>query len=468
MSIKKEVYVISDLHLGGRAPESGETRGFQITTHGCELADFINNEIAFKQHIAKEVELVINGDVVDFLAEEEWDAFNDDADIALEKMKRIVAQESAVFDALRNVLQNGHRLTLLLGNHDLELTLPKVRHYLEELLETSGKKYRFIYDGEAYNIGEVLIEHGNRYDAWNKVDYNGLRKVRSLQSRNEKIDNEYKFKPPKGSILVEKVMNPVKKKYRFVDLLKPENETVLPILLALEPNLRSSILPLFAIYTGIDSDRETTRGRGEIEEFNTTSDEESLNRELEKVLGSRVALEEFLEGTSEGDIPETHNNERGIFEHIWSLLDLFLRRDTSQIDKRLPALWRAIRAAQIENTFTESEELLIDYWKAAQELHYQGGYKYVIFGHTHLARKVAFDGGGCYINTGTWADLMKFPTDIIQANKVDALQKMKVFIDEVLIGEKLSEHIFFNPTYAYFTLDNADKVVDFELKHYDF
>jgi len=83
MSIKKEVYVISDLHLGGRAPESGETRGFQITTHGCELADFINNEIAFKQHIAKEVELVINGDVVDFLAEEEWDAFNDDESASL-------------------------------------------------------------------------------------------------------------------------------------------------------------------------------------------------------------------------------------------------------------------------------------------------------------------------------------------------------------------------------------------------
>ncbi len=466
--MKKEVYVISDLHIGGAPSENEQERGFQIATRTCELADFINNEIACKQHTAADVELVINGDMVDFLAEREWDAFNDDADIALEKMQRIVEREYHVFDALRNVLQNGHALTLLLGNHDLELALPKVRAYLEDVLEVRGKKFRFIYDGEAYQIGEVLIEHGNRYDAWNQVDYDALRKVRSLQSRNEFISSEHKFKPPKGSILVEKVMNPVKEEYRFVDLLKPETSTVLPLLLALKPSLRANILPLFSIYTGIDSDQETTRGRGGIEEFGNNQSEIELHRELEKVLGSRQALEEFLEAISEESIPETHHEERGILDQIMNFGSLLFRRNTAIIDKRLPALWRAIRAAQIENTFTESEELLPEYWEAAQKLHQEGGYKYVIFGHTHLARKVRFSNEGAYINTGTWADLMKFPIEILQAEKSIALEKLKNFMVEIADNTKLDKYIFFNPTYAYFNLNKADKVLDFELKHYDF
>src|SRR5262249_11403638 len=76
------------------------------------------------------------------------------------------------------------------------------------------------------------IEHGNRYDTWNMVPHNLLRHVRAKLSRGEK-PRRYPKVP--GSVLVCKVVNGLKKKYRFVDLLKPETEAVLPALPALDP-----------------------------------------------------------------------------------------------------------------------------------------------------------------------------------------------------------------------------------------
>src|SRR5437763_8941293 len=78
-----------------------------------------------------------------------------------------------------------HRLTLLVGNHDLELGLPAVQ---QKLLQALGGKYRqvaWIDDGRAYRLGGVLIEHGSRYDGANLNDWNGLRTLRSAQSRHE-------------------------------------------------------------------------------------------------------------------------------------------------------------------------------------------------------------------------------------------------------------------------------------------
>jgi hypothetical protein len=77
-----------------------------------------------------------------------------------------------------------HSLTILLGNHDVELSFPPVRRAFASLIGTEeGMGLRFICDGEAYVIDHVLIEHGNRYDGFNAVAFDDLRELRSLQSR---------------------------------------------------------------------------------------------------------------------------------------------------------------------------------------------------------------------------------------------------------------------------------------------
>src|SRR4051794_17251077 len=61
-----ELYSISDLHMGGRT-------GFQIFNSGDALAGFIEH---IRKLPAASVVLVINGDLVDFLAEPDAVAFD--------------------------------------------------------------------------------------------------------------------------------------------------------------------------------------------------------------------------------------------------------------------------------------------------------------------------------------------------------------------------------------------------------
>ena len=163
MPTSRRLYVISDLHLGGRVA-SGSDRGFQMMTHPDVLADFVRR-IARERSTA--TELVINGDFVDFLAEEgqnpgEWTPLLDDPQHAVTVFKRMATDETRglvpVFAALGELLSAGHRLTVLLGNHDIELSYPDVRRELSRAIGVpTGRGFQFVYDGEAYQIGRAHV-----------------------------------------------------------------------------------------------------------------------------------------------------------------------------------------------------------------------------------------------------------------------------------------------------------------------
>ncbi|OWY18959.1 hypothetical protein C7N43_25790 [Sphingobacteriales bacterium UPWRP_1] len=471
----REIYIISDLHLGGEPAKPNELRGFQLNTHGRHLADFIN---LLAQQENKQIELVINGDLVDFLAELPWADFEYNTALAVQKLKRIMRREEPVFTALQQFLcSSNHSLVLLMGNHDLELCLPALRRVLEEKIGATGANFRFIYDGEAYTIGtEVLIEHGNRYDAWNSADDNNLRLLREKMSRAESAGDSI-FKAPKGSALVAQIMNPMKEKYRFVDMLKPETGAVIPILLALEPTLRSKIDDLLRIYlsdtvlgavTGRDIPATSTEKTG-------ATGEDLVNRELLQLMGDEE-LQEFLYATDEINTQEETSgketstreltNERGFnFGFISGMLQLLLFNSRDTLAKRLPALLKALQTLQNDKTFDTATETFTEYLIAARRL-VANGFRYIIFGHTHLGKKVHLGNDAWYFNSGTWADLMAFPPQIIAAaNKETALAQLEQFIEEITLTN-LAEHIRFNPTCVYIRLDAYEKVQQIELLAY--
>ena len=84
-SLERQVFVISDLHLGGKYPDSGREgdRGFRICTHVPELTEFVLS-LAERPGTGPQIELVINGDAIDFLAEGDsgWVPFMADPDKA--------------------------------------------------------------------------------------------------------------------------------------------------------------------------------------------------------------------------------------------------------------------------------------------------------------------------------------------------------------------------------------------------
>jgi UDP-2,3-diacylglucosamine pyrophosphatase LpxH len=479
LSKMKEVFVISDLHVGGAAPQGNDTRGFQICTQTAILADFIYNLAARKDAY---IELIINGDVIDFLAERPFAAFTPTPTEAVAKLRQIVEREYQFFDSLKALLEADHQLTILLGNHDIELALPAVRAYFEQAIGALGRNYHFIGNGEAYTIGnEVLIEHGNRYDEWNAVDYANLQELAISQSRRETNNN---FNPPKGSRMVEEVINQIKEKYRFIDLLKPETGAVMPILLALEPSYRKNISKILSIYWQLNTKQYTdsikalvaSRSLG-LPEDREVSEEELgdrlIEQELTKMLKEDAEVEAFKESagieqemniTEKGNLPA---GERGFFSTAVSFVDLLFRNNKSDIDKRLPSLYQALSALQTDRSFDPSRENLKEYLTAAQKLA-DNGFKYILFGHTHFARKVALKTPGTYyFNSGTWADLMQIPPDLLTAETEDAaFPLLRNFMSD-LMGNKIDKHIVFKPTYIHIQLNKAGRVSGIDLKTYE-
>jgi len=131
------VYVVSDLHLGGFVGSyGGARRDYRIFRESAALATFV----AQLSQDARNICLVLNGDIVDFLAEEEGAYF--DWVGALAKLKRIMSDpdQVVVWEALRGYVAAGKDLVLVLGNHDVELALllrEDLQHSLNVVLLTA-------------------------------------------------------------------------------------------------------------------------------------------------------------------------------------------------------------------------------------------------------------------------------------------------------------------------------------------
>ena len=399
-----------------------------------------------------------------------------------------------MFDALGKFLKQGHRLVILLGNHDIELALPPVRRRLEQLIGIGGHHdYLFIYDGEAYVVGDALIEHGNRYDQFNVVDYDALRRLRSLMSRQQEIPRKYWFPPPAGSDMVASVINPIKQDYKFIDLLKPEDGAVVPLLLALEPGCRRFITQ--AAKLALRSRKHATeapglpRWGGDIASetpdaaevvgadmaavadwpagTSGSEDERALKQVLNEALENRgdtflVEVESLLPAQQIGsDIAATDQIDRAFGLARLLFAKNAVHETDDDVKRRLPALRTALHALQgAEPMGTDVE--VPRYFDAAQALAV-GRIRHVVFGHTHKPKHVPLDSGGSYLNSGTWADVLHFPHEILSGSDVEIESKLWEFV-KMMQSNEFSKWTLFHPTYVFLELDDQGEVGTCELR----
>jgi UDP-2,3-diacylglucosamine pyrophosphatase LpxH len=474
--IARRVYVISDLHIGGAypVPGSGDTRGFRLNTH-VDVATAFVTRLTASAAAGVSLELVINGDIVDFLAERSssgpvWTPFTPDPDDACQKLETIVTRDQAFFDALAKFLEAGHRLTLLLGNHDIELGLPPVREKFASLLGIGGHTdYEFISNDEAYVVGGALVEHGNRYDGFNMVDYDSLRRVSALMSRRQEPDNQYTFDAPPGSKMVSWVINPIKEQYRFIDLLKPENGAVVPLLLALEPGARDLLGKVAVLGVEADRDSKTLPPLPTPGAPAPPAGAQALQSLVHTSLGARAigylqTLEQDLTAI-DTKVASADATARVDFDRDRGLACLLTAHKNGDVQARLPALLEAVRALQGDKTFDRSVETGTEYLNSARAIARQGGFQVVTYGHTHLAKKVPLDNGAVYFNSGAWVDFMQFPAAIISGPNDVAQQQLQSFVEAVGAGG-LTPFVTFQPTYLRFDLDASGRLVNADLFDY--
>lgn len=408
-----QLYVVSDLHLGG-------VEGHQIFNQGPALARVID-------HLAQlpagpRVGLVLNGDIVDFLAAE--DAAHFDPEGAPAKLAAIMSAEdfAPVFDALGRFVHTDDRvLVLVLGNHDVELALPEVLALLIERVagddDAARGRIRAAMDGTGYTctVGgrRVLCIHGNDADPWNIVDHDALRDF--IQAQKAGVE----AKAPRanaGTRLVVDVMNGIKQSYPFVDLLKPETVTVPGVLLALPSQLHAPLLDFARITMRLAYDAARSEagflGAGTPGPTPPPADgyralDMLVRGGASSAAGSAPEDGEAWLAQAEADFAAGLRpaaaiglDEGGMLGFGGLIWDRWKGRDPS--DNLREALNKYLAGDRTfafdteDNVFHEHDK------EVGPEVHF------IVAGHTHLERRLPRKRGeGVYFNSGTWIRLIQ-------------------------------------------------------------
>lgn len=411
----EELHVVSDLHLGG-------VQGHQIFNQGRALAAFIDH-LGGVAARGRRVGLVLNGDIVDFLADKDATYF--DPLGAADKLRAIFEDDAfrPVWDALeRFTWIEGCVLALVLGNHDVELALPDVREALLARLcggdEGARGRVRIAMDDEdgyACEVGgqRVLCLHGNQVDPWNPIDFRALREVSGALASGKKPPA---WEPNAGTRLVVDVMNGVKMDFAFVDLLKPETRAVPFVLLALKVE-HSVSLAKFAravVQSLYDQGRLAAGFLG--------------GTPVEELTDAR-ALELLVR-------PSTWEQPAARSAAGWTGLDWLSQATRDDEDRRRPIdlvdagagetlgvgglLLDRLRGGDTRENLRDALESYLgrdrsfrfdtedDTFRRIDESRRAANADCVIAGHTHLARRLLRRSGrGVYFNSGTWIRLIE-------------------------------------------------------------
>jgi UDP-2,3-diacylglucosamine pyrophosphatase LpxH len=208
---KKIKVVVSDLHLGkGRTLPSGGTNSLEEFYYSDKLVEFLHyySSGAFREY---EVELIINGDFLNFLQVDYKGHFLTvlTEGVCLEILKSILDGHKNVFKAMSDfALKPGNSITYIVGNHDQAMLWPACREYLNQVVGTAIRFKNIVhyFDG-------VHIEHGHMHESANRLDPRRFFLKRDLA---EPILNL-----PFGSLFfVEHVLS-IKHRYPFIDKIRP-------------------------------------------------------------------------------------------------------------------------------------------------------------------------------------------------------------------------------------------------------
>ncbi|MET4235520.1 metallophosphoesterase [Bradyrhizobium barranii subsp. apii] len=221
--------VISDLHIS-----DGDLDDFddELEAH---LAGFLTDLKQRSEH----VELVINGDFLDFVQASPWTGSSLESETqdgiplcfteqqSLNKLANIQTRHRGTFVALKDFLADGrNHLVIMPGNHDPDFFWPRVRERFAEFVgvDQGSKKLTFCLESHYHPNGMnwLHIEHGHRYDKVNSFHVNG----HDRWSANEPPilkgkDGNDRLYECVGTRFLIKYLNGLDARYPYVDNVKP-------------------------------------------------------------------------------------------------------------------------------------------------------------------------------------------------------------------------------------------------------
>jgi UDP-2,3-diacylglucosamine pyrophosphatase LpxH len=192
---RESLLVISDVHLGSDLNDFATTETKRSAEIDRDLVRLIDHYRVTLPRGSR-WRLVIAGDFIDFIGmvitgakrelatepseEETAHGLGNAEDHACEKLRRVAERHVDVFRALAAFVADGHGLTLIHGNHDIELHWQAVRDEFRAALlahappgadrEAFGARIEHS-DWFYYQAGVAYIEHGHQYDPLCSTDH---------------------------------------------------------------------------------------------------------------------------------------------------------------------------------------------------------------------------------------------------------------------------------------------------------
>ena len=217
---KKIKIITSDMHLSAGHFLDGTRNPHEDFFFDKEFIEFLDYFSTGRYGDQCEVELILNGDVLDFLNAPIQGEFPDVVTeaIALEKLEAIFAGHKEVVRALQRFISRpGKNIVYNVGNHDLDLFFPSVRElFCRTIGGESWTKEKVWVNVEKefleYPEG-IQIHHGNQFEAVHSTNYAQPLITENLQ--------EPILHLPWGSLYVIKIINRLKWERDYIDKVKP-------------------------------------------------------------------------------------------------------------------------------------------------------------------------------------------------------------------------------------------------------
>ncbi len=214
MNEKRVTIIVSDLHLGGGPADPGDDHVY----NDAQFTHFIEMIGGTPDGRAGEVELIINGDFLEFaqVGQEFYTLGSTTCWCSevesLKKLELILNGHSDIFAALNKFKVKGNDVTIAAGNHDVDLYWPKVRTRLREA--AGAVSFQLGTDWFQRYEGRLQIGHGHMFDPANKFK-NWSNPVLSGPHGIPRLE----MCP--GTLFMVKFVNWLEQEYPFSDNIKP-------------------------------------------------------------------------------------------------------------------------------------------------------------------------------------------------------------------------------------------------------
>jgi len=216
-NVQKVILVISDLHLSAGKMIKGKRNLLEDFHYDSELIDFLNYYCA-GDYQDVEVELVINGDFLDFLAVPYVEFYDDEfwsEKAALEKLRIIMGAHRGVLDAIKNFLSfENKKIIYIIGNHDAEFVFESMKEEFASYFKPYTQRFTLSNSISTYiPTRGISIQHGHQYERAHDFDQEN--------AVVETLSGEKYFIPPWGSYYVTNVINKYKQERSFINAVRP-------------------------------------------------------------------------------------------------------------------------------------------------------------------------------------------------------------------------------------------------------